>query len=530
MGRMDTKYLNTKQIQIMSNKKSIKEHITTFFRTVSYIFLIAMYGILLLVRAIGRKIKPIAKLETGIYRFIRVLDGTPKGNLSRIEVITLAVQNMSAKRNRTNITIGGMAVGIATIVLLVSIAYGLQSLVINRVARLDEMKQADVSVQPGSNLLLNDNLLELFKGFENVDMALPQISVVGKVNFNNSSTDMATYGVTKDYLVQSAIAPIVGKTFESNEIKNMFAVLQDEVIIDSTQDENALEDGWVEVKEESETDNSLTITRVTMPADIQERSAVVNRAFLKVLNISESEAVGKTFSTTFIASSISPNGGQKRIESTAVEYTIVGVTPDDLSPLFFVPFIHLRSMGVENYSQIKVVANSEENLAGIRTRIESNGFQTSSVVDTVTQINSLFSTVRTALAILGAIALFVAALGMFNTLTVSLLERTREVGLLKAMGMKSNDVSDLFLAESMIMGTAGGFLGIVGGLGIGKIIELGLSIYSSIKGIGMVTIVDMPIVFTLFIIFLSFLVGVITGFYPSSRATKISALNALRYE
>ncbi len=524
------KYLNTKHLQIMSNRKSIKEHIAGFFRTISYIFLIAIYGILIVIRQIGKKIKPISKLEPAISKFIRLLDRTPKGNLSRVELITLAVQNMSAKRNRTNVTIGGMAVGIATIVLLVSIAYGLQSLVVNRVARLDEMKQADVSVQPGSNLLLNDNILELFTGFENVKMSLPQISVVGKVNFNNSSTDMAAYGVTKEYLVQSAIAPVVGKTFESNDTKNMFPVLKDEVIIGNTDTGTNLEEGWVEVQDESEVDNSLTITKVTMPADIKEREAVVNRAFLKVLNLSESDAVGKTFSVSFIASSISPNGGQKRIESTAVEYAIVGVTPDDLSPLFFIPFIHLRSMGIENYSQIKIVADSEDNLESIRTRIESNGFQTSSVVDTVTQINSLFGTIRTALAILGAIALFVAALGMFNTLTVSLLERTREVGLLKAMGMKASDVSDLFLAESMIMGTAGGFLGIVGGLGIGKIIELGLSIYSSIKGIGMVTIVDMPIEFTLFIIFLSFLVGVLTGFYPSRRATKISALNALRYE
>ncbi len=490
-----------------------------------------MYGILSIFTFLSKKIKLFSKLESGIYKFIKTLDKQKPGNIPRIELIRLALQNMKAKSNRTNVTVGGMAIGIATIVLLLSIAYGLQSLVVNRVARLEEMRQADVSVQPGSNLVITDDVLKTFQSFENVNMALPQISAVGKVNFNNSATDMAVYGVTKDYLTESAISPVVGKTFESNETINTFEVQKEEVTLEGTElDETILEVGWVEVEEESEIDSQLNVSKVTIPGDIKDREAVVNRSFLKVLNLSESEAVGKVFSVSFIATNRTQLQEQSRIETSAIDYTIVGVTPDDITPLFYIPFIHLKSIGIENYSQAKVVVDKEENLELVRTQIEANGYVTTSVVDTVAQIDSLFSTVRSVLGILGAIALFVAALGMFNTLTVSLLERTREVGLLKAMGMKSNDVRDLFLAESMIMGTTGGFLGILGGLAIGKIIELGLSIYSSIKGIGMISIVDMPLQFSIFIIVLSFLVGVFTGFYPAKRATKISALNALRYE
>ena len=119
---------------------------------------------------------------------------------------------------------------------------------------------------------------------------------------------------------------------------------------------------------------------------------------------------------------------------------------------------------------------------------------------------------------------------MFNTLTVSLLERTREIGLLKAMGMKSHEVRDLFLAESMIMGSLGGFLGLTVGLLVGKILELFLSIYAILNGIGAITIVHIPLTFALFIVLISFMVGVLTGLYPARRATTISALNALRYE
>ena len=158
------------------------------------------------------------------------------------------------------------------------------------------------------------------------------------------------------------------------------------------------------------------------------------------------------------------------------------------------------------------------------------GYVTRSVADTVDQINSLFATARTVLMLLGMVALSVAALGMFNTLTVSLLERTREVGLMKAMGMKSWEVQELFLTESMLMGFLGGLLGIIVGFITGKLVGMALSFFAIFKGVGYIDISYVPLSFVIVIIFLSLLVGIVTGIYPAKRATKISALNALRYE
>jgi len=119
---------------------------------------------------------------------------------------------------------------------------------------------------------------------------------------------------------------------------------------------------------------------------------------------------------------------------------------------------------------------------------------------------------------------------MFNTLTVSLLERTREIGLLKAMGMRSNEIRDSFLAESMLMGSMGGIFGIGLGFIFGKILEAILSFIAISNGAEWLNIIEIPLFFSLLIILLSFLVGVLTGLYPARRATGISALNALRYE
>jgi len=544
------------------------------------------------------------------------------------------------------------------------------------VARLEEMKQADVTPQAGGKVKITDKTLSDFKDITAVEMSLPLIAVVGRVNYQNSVSDMAAYGVTTDYLKQSAIKPVQGRIFDSNELVSEVPQTAGEVAGASTEkavsgeriqnvdftinpsawirvrespattgkilgytkrvegnssgeevwggayesDDDAgkageTEDGrtlgkwikapvllWKEEKCDSQTqgdceggkymvmrdednkqvqkegyfaeinlaiagvnikqpqvlgvtseatgsvkptaDTSVDWVEIASEAGIitppetktvelagnAKRQAVVNRAMLKVLGINEADAVGKKFNVSFVVVGDLLADEKEKVESASTEYTIVGVTPEEKSPLFYVPFIDLRSLGITNYSQVKLVVKNQADLVKTRRQVEAMGYVTRSVADTVEQINSLFNTLRTVLMLLGMVALSVAALGMFNTLTVSLLERTREVGLMKAMGMKSSEVQELFLTESMIMGFFGGVLGIVVGVVLGKLAGLVLSFFAIFKGVGFVDISYVPISFVLVIIFLSLLVGIATGIYPARRATKISALNALRYE
>lgn len=599
----------------------------------------------------------------------RILDSGRQGTISRIELIEIALRNMRAKRTRTIVTIGGMTIGIAAIVFLVSIGYGLEQLVISRVARLDEMRQADVVPQPGGKVKINDKTISDLKALPNVSDVLPVIAVVGRVNFQNSVSDMAVYGVTTSYLQQSAIKTSRGKIFDSNNLVTVLptngevAGAETEVPLvaagNTIQDVNFTIDPtqWIKVRENPTTsakiigytkrsegiqsgtevwgsayqtdtapnpgqsardvsgkwvgrwikstvflwektpdgsykvlteagetnqlqkegyfaEINLSVTGVTTTptkvlgasivagqvlsasdsssidfVDIASESgviappetkhidlgpqavkqAVINRAALKILGINEADALGKTFQASFIVVGDLLDA-KENVESNPTDYTIVGVVPDDKTPVFYVPFIDLRTLGITNYSQIKIVAKDQGSLPKIRRQIESMGYSTSSVADTVAQINNLFSTARSVLALLGLVALGVAALGMFNTLTVSLLERTREVGLMKAMGMRSSEVKELFLTESMIMGFFGGVMGLIVGSLFGKILGLIISIFTVFKGAGFVDISYIPLPFTAIIVVLSLSVGVLTGTYPAKLATKISALNALRYE
>ena len=213
-----------------------------------------------------------------------------------------------------------------------------------------------------------------------------------------------------------------------------------------------------------------------------------------------------------------------------IKYEIIGLISDDNTEYFYLPLSDLERLGLQNYSQLKVITQDKNSLKQVRRDIEVLGVATSSTADTVAQIESLFVNIRLLLGLLGTIALGVAALGMFNTLTVSLLERTREIGGMKTMGMVSAEIQELFLSEAMIMGFAGGIGGLMLGFFMGELTSFGLSVFAVASGVGYLSVSYVPIFLVIFILTCSFMVGLVTGLYPAQRAKHTSALNALRYE
>ncbi len=453
---------------------------------------------------------------TSCLAILRALDIHPKHSISRLRLIDLSIRNMKLKKARSLVTVGGMAIGIGLIVLLISLGYGLQEVVVSRVARLEELKQTDVSAQPGGRVILDDKAVADFGNLSKVNKALPQIAVVGEVSYKSAVSDIAVYGVTTDYLEQSAVKVSHGALFNSRDLA-----------VDSSQ----ISQPTATPRVGESTEEATRSATVSVPlSSIAQRQAVINQSMVEVLGLMAESAVGETFSVSFVATQPPEKKIEGTLSSIPAEYTVVGVVSMDEAPYFYVPFVDLRSIGIDRYAQVRVVVDNQDSLAGVREQIEVMGYSTASAVDTVEQITSLFAILRQVLLVLGLGALFVASLGMFNTLTVSLLERTREVGLMKSMGMRSFEVRELFLTESMIMGLAGGILGLAMGWLAGKAVSVVISLLSLTYGQGVINVAVVPLPFALLIVLVAVAVGFLTGFYPARRATKISALNALRYE
>ena len=197
----------------------------------------------------------------------------------------------------------------------------------------------------------------------------------------------------------------------------------------------------------------------------------------------------------------------------------------------YLPFkIVAKKFNIDGAQEGKIVVNDMKNFNDINQQLEQLGFVTSSINDLVAGINSFFSTVRIFLIIFGVIIMSISVMGMLNTLSISLLQRTKEIGILKALGAKRIDVFKMFILESIIISLVGGALGFFGGYGLALLINKILIILGHKMGRELGYFVYVPVGFVLtisgFIIFL----GLITGILPAFRAAKIHALEALRYE
>jgi ABC-type antimicrobial peptide transport system permease subunit len=272
------------------------------------------------------------------------------------------------------------------------------------------------------------------------------------------------------------------------------------------------------------TSTALGIIEVTRDAP---KEAIVSTGMLQTLKKDPRKSLGEKISLEFIVSGGLIPGVDGRVLSKKVEYTVVGVVRDPNKSLVFVPFGDVISMGVDKYSMVKVLASSPESLKPMRDRIESLGFTTQSIVDTIVQVNKLFAIMRYLLASFGIIAFIVAIIGMFNTLTITLLERTREVAVMKTLGTTNHDVSRLFMVESLMLGLVGGIVGTLFGIFLGVGVDALLLLLREDKTIRLFVF---PPYFMVLMVLISMTVGIVTGLYPARRSRSISPLDALRYE
>ena len=166
----------------------------------------------------------------------------------------------------------------------------------------------------------------------------------------------------------------------------------------------------------------------------------------------------------------------------------------------------------------------------MRDTVIGQGFSVSSLSDTVAQANKVFSAVQLTLMFFGFVALSVSAIGMFNTMTIALLERTEEIGIMKSTGASRNSISLMFIMESTIMGLLGALGGVVISYLGGFIVNSLLNVVAARFGGQAINLFYSPLWFVFTIIGFGAFVGLLTGVFPARSASRIDPLEALRYK
>jgi len=180
------------------------------------------------------------------------------------------------------------------------------------------------------------------------------------------------------------------------------------------------------------------------------------------------------------------------------------------------------------YSGVSLETEDSKYVGDVVSSVQELGYSAFSLKQVIDQIDQGFGVFRGILAGIGGVALLVAAIGIANTMVMAVLERTREIGIMKAVGAAPQDIRLLFLAEAGVVGLFGGAIGLALGVGGGKVIEEIIRQLNPRTNPSNIFVVDPAL--ALGSLGLALLVSLVAGFLPSRRAMRMSALAALRYE
>jgi len=190
----------------------------------------------------------------------------------------------------------------------------------------------------------------------------------------------------------------------------------------------------------------------------------------------------------------------------------------------------LRPSDSKTYVALIVRVDKSKAVAQVEEDIKKQGFNTFSILDASKGITRFFTFLDMFLLIFGSLALAVASLGIVNTLVMAILERRREIGIMKALGASDGDVKRIFFVEAGSMGLLGGGLGVALGWLIGRVINLGTNMYLQRQEMRPENFWYVPLWLVTASLIFSVVVSLFAGLYPASRAARLDPVQALRHD
>ena len=400
------------------------------------------------------------------------------------ELFITAIQALKANAMRTGLTMLGIIIGIASVILIVALAQGATSSITDSISSLGSNL---LTISPGTGqrgpvqsgnvttLTLDD--AEALKSLNNVAAVSGIVQKNYQIVGNGENKNSSIQGVSFGYPTTQSIDIDQGSFFEEEDEQgsSKVAVLGPNVVIDLFgEDANA-----------EAIDQNITID-------------------------------GKVFRVIGVTKSKGSSGFSNPDDAVYIPVTTMMQILSGQD--------YLNSIQVVTDDSTKVDAVSEEIKTTLtdRHKIADGGtldFSISTSKDTQSTLSSVTTTLTAMLGGIASISLIVGGIGIMNIMMVTVTERTKEIGLLKAIGAEKNDILIQFLIESIVLTLTGGIVGII----LGEVLAFVIAKFISI-----------PYVFQLNSILLavgvSTLIGVIFGLYPAQRAAKLSPIDALRYE
>jgi putative ABC transport system permease protein len=447
----------------------------------------------------------------------------------------LALRNLREAVLRNSLTTLGVAVGVASLVAMLSLGVGLQTLASQRLTRSGLFDAVFVISQrnfrgPGrlqapntsskeEARVLDEAVRQQLTHLANVREVYPQIRFVTEVRFGGKSLSTSVLGLPDSSSSSGAFEGMTGKYFSSSSADE--AVVHIEFAKELADPPSSLigKDLTLRYAERSSVPQSAAaassfladITNGSVPGSL---SITPREKILRAVGIIESDP----------SAGFGGFGGARVFLPLQTAEQLHVAQPTDLQAM-----ISGGASGA-SYPALTVRVRSPKDVPQVEAEIKKLGFSTFSLLDATKSLRLVFTVFDLFLGLFGSLALTVASLGIINTLVMAILERRREIGILKALGATDRDVRSLFFAEAGAMGLFGGLFGVALGWLIASTLTWGTTIYLRRQDLPGVKISYVPWWLSLGAVGFAVVVSLVAGLYPASRAARLNPVDALRYE
>jgi putative ABC transport system permease protein len=447
------------------------------------------------------------------------------------DLTDLALRNLRESILRNALTTLGVAVGVASLVAMLSLGVGLQQLAAKRLSQSGLFDT--IFVTPKNNFrgmgrpqreeepnkpprILDDAARAEIEKLPNVMEVYPQVRFFTEVRFDNKPYGTVVAGMPDSSRNSGSFDGMQGGFFSSPTANE--AILQIEFAKDLSE-KPALLVGQELILRYAER-QALPAAAGDSTSSSSESSGggfsvVPKELRLKIVGIVETEP----------AAGYGGYGNARLLMPLQTAATLRAAQVNDLRDI-----VRDSAANKTTYPSLSARAKSPSQVEALEASIKAMGFNAFSLLDASKSLRTFFSVFDLLLGIFGSLALAVATLGIVNTLVMAILERRREIGVLKALGAADSDVQQLFFVEAAVMGFFGGALGVLLGWLLGRAITFGTNVYLKRQNLNPIDLSSVPWWLVLGALVFAVLVSLVAGLYPASRAAKLNPVDALRYE
>ncbi len=445
-----------------------------------------------------------------------------------LDLLSMSVNNLRRRKLRTALTVLGVIIGVASVVIMVSLGIGLNQLMLEMYSSYGDMttisvysnsRYMDAASSDSEPMYLTDEVMEQFKHLDHVDGVSPMLSCYALFKQGLYETTVDITGVSQEYLEKIPLGQ--GQIPEEG---GPMKLIYGNCVIQWFRNSKTGEGYW-ETQKLPDVDfmNKPMFVIFDMDSYYQSQGGGENAPKPPKKYMIETAGVVE--------------GGVDEYNSYAYSvYTEIEGLKAQLKQIFKkkpIPNQPTNKKGKPYpyfiYDNAVVFVDDMANVTEVQKVISDMGYQADSQMEWIEQSQQTYDIIQMVLGGIGAISLFVAAIGIANTMMMSIYERTKEIGVIKVLGCDMGNIRNMFLIESGFIGFMGGVIGLSISFAVSYAMNNFLGLGQAMMGVDG-DISRIPLWLAASAVVFAVFVGMAAGFFPSLRAMKLSPLAAIRNE